>query len=283
LFEADFKSPHITNFFGYGANSVYDKTKPGKFRYYWTRYRQGDFTLQLRKNFSSKVIMLLGPTFQLYKMDSTDEKNSDRNIVLSPPDGINEATVFAGQSYIGARFSLIADTRDHPVLPNKGIFWNLNIRHLAGTNKASYDVTQLNTDFIFYLSLIRKTAVLVNRTGYGHNFGDFEFYQAQYLGNEDNLRGYHKYRFAGHTKLYNNTELRVRLANFKTYLFPGSLGILGYFDTGRIWADNDDSKKWLSGYGPGLWISPLSRLVFTATYAMSKETNLILVGLGWKF
>jgi len=283
LFEADFKSPHITNFFGYGANSVYDKTKPGKFRYYWTRYRQGDFTLQLRKNFSSKVIMLLGPTFQLYKMDSTDEKNSDRNIVQSPPDGINEATVFAGQSYIGGRFALIADTRDHPVLPNKGIFWNLTVRHLAGTNKASYDVTQLNTDFIFYLSLIRKTAVLVNRTGYGHNFGDFEFYQAQYLGNEDNLRGYHKYRFAGHTKLYNNTELRIRLANFKTYLFPGSLGLLGYFDTGRIWADNDDSKKWLSGYGPGLWISPLSRLVFTATYAMSKETNLILVGLGWKF
>ena len=283
LFEADFKTPHISNFFGYGANSVFDKSNPGKHKYYWTRYRLGDFTLQLRKNFSKKVILLFGPTYELYKMDSTDEKNSERNIVISPPDGIDETTAFSGQSYVGAKLSIIADTRDHLVLPNKGIFWQATVRHLAGTNDASYDVTQLNSDFIFYLPLVRKTIVLVNRTGAGHNFGDFEFYQAQYLGNEDNLRGYHKNRFAGHTKLYNNTELRIRLANFKTYLFPGSLGLLGFYDTGRIWADNDDSKKWFSGYGPGIWISPLSRLVLTGTYAMSKESNIVLVGLGWKF
>ena len=228
LFEADFKTPHITNFFGYGANSVYDKTKPDKFKYYRTRYRLGDFTLQLRKNFSKKVIMLLGPTYELFKMDSTDEKNSKRNIVISPPDGIDETTAFSGQSYVGGKLSFIADTRNHLALPGKGIFWQATVRHLAGTNDASYDVTQLNSDFIFYLTLLRKTVVLVNRTGAGHNFGDFEFYQAQYLGNEDHLRGYHKNRFAGHTKFYNNTELRIRLANFRTYLFPGSLGLTGF-------------------------------------------------------
>jgi outer membrane protein assembly factor BamA len=228
-------------------------------------------------------MMLLGPTYELYKMDSTDDKNSNRNMVISPADGIDETTAFSSQSYVGGKLSIIADTRDHLALPGKGIFWQATVRHLAGTNDASYDVTQLNSDFVFYLSLPRKTFVLVNRTGAGHNFGDFEFYQAQYLGNEDHLRGYHKNRFAGHTKFYNNTELRIRLANFRTYLFPGSLGLLGFYDTGRIWADNDDSKKWLSGYGAGIWISPLSRVVLTATYAMSKETSFILVALGWKF
>lgn len=283
LFETDIKSPHVPNFFGYGASSVYDKTKPGDFRYYRTRYRLGDISLLLRKNFSEKVIMTLGPTFQFYKMDSTDKNNRQRFIVRETPTGIDPATAFAKQSYFGARFSLTADTRDNKILPEKGIFWNVSVRHLSGLNDASYELTQLNSDFSFYIPVIKNRLVLVNRTGGGHNFGDFEFYQAQYLGNEDNLRGYRKYRFAGTSKLYNNIEMRYRLANFKTYLFPGSLGLLAFYDTGRIWADNDESDKWLSGYGGGFWISPLRRLVLTITYAASKEDKMPLVGLGWKF
>lgn len=283
LVETDLKSPHVPNFFGYGASTIYDKTKPGKFRYYRTRYNLGDLSLLLRKNFSEKLIMTLGPTFQFYKMDSTDKKNRKRFVVQEIPDGLDPATAFAKQSYVGAKFSLTADTRDSKILPEKGIFWYTSLRHLSGLNDASYEVTQLNSDFSFYIPAIKKSLVLINRTGAGHNFGDFEFYQAQYLGNEDNLRGYRKYRFAGTSKLYNNTEMRLRLANFKTYLFPGSLGILAFYDTGRIWADNDESDKWLSGYGGGFWISPLRRFVLTITYAASKEDKMPLVGLGWKF
>ena len=144
-------------------------------------------------------------------------------------------------------------------------------------------MTQVNSDFSFYVNLVDERLVLVDRLGGGHNFGDFEFYQAQFLGSENNLRGYRKYRFAGESRLYNNVELRWRLANFKTYLFPGSLGLLGFYDTGRVWADNDDSNKWRSGYGAGFWISPLRRMVFTFTFAASKEDKLPLIGLGWMF
>ncbi len=283
LFEADFKAPNISNFFGYGTKTIYDKSKPGKFRYYWTRYSLGDFSLLLRRNFSEKVIATIGPLFEYFSMDSTDKNNRTRNIVKTPPADLNLSTAFANQYYFGGRFSIIADTRDNRILPSKGIYWQTTLRYLSGLNDASYDVTQLNSDLSFYIPLIKNYVVLVDRIGAGHNFGDFEFYQAQYLGNEDNLRGYRKNRFAGQSKLYNNLELRIRLSNFKTYLFPGSLGILAFYDTGRIWADNDDSNKWLSGYGGGFWISPLKRLVFSITYAVSKEDKLPLVGLGWKF
>jgi len=141
----------------------------------------------------------------------------------------------------------------------------------------------VNSDFTFNIPIIKKVIVLADRFGGGHNFGSFEFYQAQYLGSEDNLRGYRRYRFAGKSKAYNNAELRIALANFKTYLFPGALGILGFYDTGRIWADNDKTNKWLSGYGAGFWISPLKRMVLNFTWAMSKEDSFPLVGLGWKF
>ncbi|MGZ8557049.1 MAG: BamA/TamA family outer membrane protein, partial [Chitinophagaceae bacterium] len=284
LFETNINSPIITNFFGNGASSIYDKTKPGDFRYYRSRYRLGDISLLLRKNFSEKVIMTLGPTFQFFEMDSTGKDNRRRYIVQSAAaNGLDPATAFAQQSYFGGKFSLSADTRDNKILPAKGVLWFTSVRHLSGLNDASYKLTQLNSDFSFYISIIKNRLVLANRTGGGHNFGDFEFYQAQYLGNEDNLRGYRKNRFAGHSKLYNNIEMRFRLANFKTYLFPGSLGLLAFYDTGRIWADNDNSDKWLSGYGAGFWISPLRRLVVSFTYAASKEDKMPLVGLGWKF
>ncbi len=281
LTDIDIKAPNnTTNFFGYGDASAYIKTSPGKYKYYRARYNLGDVSLLLRKRFSEKVMITFGPTFQFYKLEA--DNNIGRNIAL-PPGDLDPTTLFAKQSYFGGKFSLVADTRDNKVVPMKGIFWQTNLRHLSGLNDDSYTVTQLNSDFTFYLSIVRKTLVLANRTGFGHNFGDYEFYQAQYLGSEDNLRGYRKYRFAGRSKFYNNTELRWRLANFKTYLFPGTLGLLAFYDTGKISDDANSSTKWLSGYGGGFWISPLKRLVFSISYTVSKEDKLPLIGLGWKF
>jgi hypothetical protein len=289
LTDADIKAPNnTTNFFGYGNASVYDKTKPGQYRYYRARYNLGDVSLMLRKRFSQNVMITFGPTYRFYSLDSTD--NLNRNIIITGPggNGLDPATLFAKQSYFGGKFSLVADTRDNLVVPAKGIYWQITLRHLSGLNDESHTVTQVNTDFTFYLNIAPKTLVFANRIGGGHNFGefdDFEFYNAQYLGSEDNLRGYRKYRFAGRSKLYNNAELRLRLANFRTYLFPGTLGILAFFDAGRVWEDSNIpiSNKWRTGYGGGFWISPLKRLVFTLSYTASKEDKLPLIGLGWKF
>ena len=282
LIETDIKAPEITNFFGYGENAVYDKEKPGRFRYYRARYNLGNISVLLRKNFSEKVRMTLGPTFQFFKLDPSDRRNANRFIVETSIHGLDPGTLYSNQSYIGGQFSFVADTRDNPIIPRRGIIWETTAKYLSGMNDASYNLTQLNSEFTFNVSLVKNFVVLANRFGGGHNFGDFEFYQAQYLGGEAHLRGYRKYRFAGRSKIFNNTELRIRLANFTTYLFPGSIGIMGFYDAGRIWADNDASDKWLSGYGAGIWIAPLRRIVLTFTYALSREDKLPIVGLGWK-
>lgn len=282
LFDADIKAPNnTTNFFGFGDLSIYDKTKPGEYRYYRARYNLGDISLLLRKNFSQKVIATIGPTYQFFSLDSND--NKDRAILLTGANGLDPATLFEKQSYVGGKFGFTVDTRDNRVIPQTGINWITSVRYLSGLNDASYDVTQLNSDFTFYIKIINKRIIFANRFGGGHNFGDFEFYQSQYLGNDDNLRGYRKYRFAGRSKVFNNAELRIALANFRTYLFPGALGIFGFYDTGKIWDLDNNSSKWLSGYGGGFWISPLKRMVLSFSYAASKEDKLPLISLGWKF
>ena len=291
LTDFDIKAPNnTTNFFGYGNETIYDKTKPGKFRYYRARYNLGNLSMLLRKRFSEKVMLAVGPTFQFFSLDSADNRN--RNIIKPPfVTGLDPTTLYAKQSYFGVKASLVVDTRDNAVIPMRGIYWQTSFSYLAGINENSYETRPLNSDFTFYLNIIPKTLILANRIGGGHNFGynvltsymPFEFYQAQYLGGEDNLRGYRKYRFAGRSKVYNNTELRLRLANFRTYLFPGVLGILAFYDTGRVWDLNNTSNKWLSGYGGGFWISPLKKIVFSFSYTASKEDKLPLIGLGWKF
>lgn len=283
LLEADVKAPIITNFFGYGANTFYDKSQPGKFRYYRARYNLGDFSILLKRNFSEKVYAAIGPVYQYFHLDPDDKHNKDRYIVQTNSHGLDPNTLFSRQHYFGGKFLLVADTRNNKILPRKGILWQTSLRHLSGLDNDAYKVTQLNSEFTFHINAIDKVLTIADRFGGGHNFGDFEFYQAQYLGSEDNLRGYRRFRFAGRSKAFNNVDVRIALANFKTYLFPGSLGILGFYDVARVWSDTNNSDDLLSGYGGGFWISPFRRMVFTISYAMSEEDKMVLAGLGWRF
>ena len=169
-------------------------------------------------------------------------------------------------------------------MPQKGINWVTSYRYLSGLNDQSSTFSQLNSEFSFYLQLAKNKLVFADRFGGGTNFGgDFEFFQAQYLGSDEHLRGYRKYRFAGKSKIFNQAEIRLALANFKTYLFPAAFGIFAFYDTGKIYDLDSESNKGLSGYGGGIWISPLKRIVLTIAYTASKEDKLPLIGLGWKF
>lgn len=287
---ADFsyRGPNNTsNFFGYGMNTVYDKTVTGKFKFYRIRYDLGDFTIQLRQRLAKNFTVSLGPLYQNYHMDTSDALNKKRNVQLNTvASGLNPNTLFRKQSYGGARLTIQLKSIDNEALPEKGINWITTISKVKGLKVPSYDnVTQINTDFSFYLNLIPDRLTYADRVGFGTTNGKdgFEFFQAQYLGSDENLRGFRKQRFAGKSKFYNQAELRLRLANFKTYLFPGALGILGFVDCGRVWVKDDVVNKFAAGYGLGFWFSPLRRLVITATYAMSNEGNLPLIGLGWKF
>lgn len=281
LSDIEIRAPKNTsNFFGYGVNSVFTKSK--KVDYYRTRYNLGIISFLIRHNFSPKVTMTVGPVFEYYDLNKED--NLKKNIILTPPPGLNYTTLFHHQFYAGGQISLFVDTRDNKVLPSKGLTWQATIRNLNGLNDSSYNVTQLNSNFSFYVNLSPDRLTFADQFGGGINLGNgYEFYQAQYLGNEENLRGYRKNRFAGKSRLYNQAELRLRLANFKTYLFPGSLGLFAFFDAGTVWHPIDTKTKLLTGYGGGFWFSPLRRILLYIAYAVSADDKTPMVGFGWNF
>jgi len=78
-------------------------------------------------------------------------------------------------------------------------------------------------------------------------------------------------------------ELRVKLGDFQTYLFPGSVGMLFFNDVGRVWTKANDGGGWHDGYGGGLWVSPLGKFVVTLSLTHSDEGTLPLLSFGFQF
>jgi hemolysin activation/secretion protein len=114
-------------------------------------------------------------------------------------------------------------------------------------------------------------------------FGDYAFHEAAKLGRNENLRGYRESRFYGYASLYLNAEVRIRLKQFETYLLNGTAGLLLFNDTGRVWFDGEDSKKWHNGTGIGLWFSPFDMAVVSVSYAASRDDQLFNFSLNYQF
>ena len=284
VLNADIKAPNnVSNFFGFGNESRnLIKTKPGKIDYYRTRYTQGDISMLLRKAGKS-ISFSFGPEYQFYGLDTAD--NNGRIIVNPAESGLSVTKVSQNKSWFGGHLNIGIDTRNSSALPTRGINWQTSFKVLSGLKNTSGSVTQLSSDMSLYMSFSRNPkVVLATRFGGGINFGNnFEFFQAQYLGGTLNLRGFRKYRFAGKSMAYNNTDLRIKIADFRTYLFPGSIGLLFFHDIGRVWVDNDLSEKWHTGYGGGIYISPMRRTVIAISITKSNEETLPVISFGFQF
>lgn len=284
LFRANVKAPiNVTNFFGLGNETVFDKTKPGKIQYYRARYDMADFSALLRRQLQSWMRITYGAAFQYLELER--DQNQGKFVTNAPANGLNPATLYDSKVFAGAQAGLDINSKNSPAMPTRGFVLDAGLRSLFGLNGNSNTVTQAHWDMRLFASFKTKaTLVYAFRLGAGRTFGDFEFPQAQYLGGTENLRGYRKDRFAGRTMVYNNSEIRWKVADFKTYLFPGSFGIFVFNDVGRIWQDEESSTDWHVGNGAGIWLSPLRKIVVTAAWTRSKEEKALpLVTLGFQF
>jgi hypothetical protein len=284
LLRANVKAPiNVTNFFGLGNDTKFDKTKPGKIQYYRARYDMVDFSALLRRQLQSWMRVTYGPAFQYFHLEQ--KENIGKFISTPGVSGLNPATLYDKKSFAGAQVGLDINSKNSQAMPTRGFVLDGGVRSLFGLNGNSNNVTQVHTDMRLFASFKTKaTLVYAFRLGVGHNFGKFEFPQAQYLGGTENLRGYRRDRFAGRTMFYNNSEIRLKIADFKTYLFPGSFGVFVFNDVGRVWADDQKSQDWHVGNGGGIWLSPIRRFVITAAFTRSKEEKALpLVTLGFQY
>ena len=283
LFRSDALLPTSrTLFFGIGNNTVFDKTKPGGHEFYFARYDLVNISFQARNNINRWSWIRYGPAFQYFKL--RDKENENKYISTLYPE--ESSKIHYGEKIFGGgEIAIELNTKNNQLIPTRGVDLNIYGRSMVGLNNTSNHVTQTGGDFSLYTDFIsRKHFVIATSFGASHIAGNYEFEQAQYLGYRQNLRGFRIQRFAGRSKMYNNSELRLIKNNADLGLFRGSIGLLAFNDVGRVWADNEKSNVWHDGYGWGILVAPLNRFVITAYLMYSKEEkNLLLLNLGFQF
>lgn len=278
---ADVRAPnYVSNFFGFGNETVGLTPEQSNLDFFRVRYNQVRLYTGIRKELGPFSFLRFGPTLEYLSLDDGD---NDGRFIASPESGLDQNDINQSKIYSGVVGRIEVDTKNHKQLPSRGIRIFADIKGLAGLNSYSRQNLQLSGEISGYWSFRESSRFTwATSLGGGYTFGDYEFFQAQSLGGKTNLRGYRRSRFAGDGVIYSNNELRIRLLNLKTYLFPASAGILGFYDIGRVWQSQESSYKWHNGKGFGAWIAPLNRIVIVGTMGFGEE-NLFALTFGFQF
>ena len=109
-----------------------------------------------------------------------------------------------------------------------------------------------------------------------------EFYEHAIIGGPETLRGFRLDRFWGQSSFYNNNELRF-ITRMNTRLMNAKIGCLLFFDDGRVWMPDENSKYVYTSYGGGIIFAPLYKMAATLTYGISKEARIFQVSLNRLF
>ena len=61
------------------------------------------------------------------------------------------------------------------------------------------------------------------------------------------------------------------------------MGLIGFYDIGRVWYPGEQSNTWHIGYGLGLFLSLFNKVMLSAAYGFSKDDRVISAYAGFYF
>ena len=279
LIFSDFYNPVLNNFFGLGNETRKD---PETSMYYYRvryKYLANDFMVRKRL-FTNKLGVSVGPSFFHYWMRPED--NYNRILERPAEHGFDSSGVYGRKTYFGGRIHLDVNNLNNEFYPTRGINWNTQLVYLRGLNFNSTPLTRLQSDMTIYASLAEYNRLLgIFRLGGGHIFSDrFEYFQALNIGAQNFLRGFRKNRFSGSSLAYGSLEFRYKLFDVRSHILPGSFGLIGFDDIGRVWMRNEKSTKWHNAIGGGVYYLPFNLIGISATVAGSAEEVLFNFSVG---
>ncbi|MGC3945275.1 MAG: hypothetical protein QM762_12315 [Chryseolinea sp.] len=256
-------------FFGIGNNTENDQERSSN--YYRAQYNMASVSAGLTRSFwgQSRVAIVAS-----YEMDEAIRR--ENSYLYDNPDvfGIDKLNL------VFLKGTLDLDFRDRTALPEHGfrLFFNEYAGHVSGTNDKLASVTELHVEN--YVSTYSKNPFTLGlQLGGGITDGQLPFYKLFSIGQTNNLNGFKRNRFTGQSKAFLNTEVRWQLTETRNTFIPLKVGLRGFYDLARVWADSDDSSAdiWHYGYGGGFYITPFrEQLSFNVTAGHSKEESLLI-------
>ena len=192
--------------------------------------------------------------------------------------------LFDKQDFYGAEAAYHFMNSDNEAFPTLGMLISVTggYKNNVSTSKGfAYLIPELGFD---YKLIPSGNIVLATKSRAHINFGnDFEFYQAAALGANTGLRGYRHQRFTGKRSFVQTTDVRFNLRRLKTGILPLNIGIYGGADVGRVWLPGDDSDRWNSSVGGGVFADAAEMLTFNLSAFNSDDGIRIAFRLGFGF
>jgi hypothetical protein len=289
------------NFFGFGDTTIQVYPKKD----YRLRINQATIFPALEAGNINKIRFLFGPIYTRAKV-STDTLIQDDTVGFHQIFPDLTSADFTRKNFLGANTQFSLDPYILDTMPSFQMRFLVNIGYLKGMESSTLSFGYIRgyvSFFYNFYSARSRTPFLTfaTRFGGGTNIDigatdsthGYEFYQSNIIGGRtnENVRGFLGERYAGRSSFYNNLEVRLKLFHFNAYIFPADFGIIGLMDNGIVWEDNQTSDLVHSGYGGGIWMSPFSLAVISATFTYSNEHSrspnapigLLNVKLGWWF
>ncbi|MBE9464641.1 BamA/TamA family outer membrane protein [Dyadobacter subterraneus] len=271
---------NLSNFFGIGNNTRFINKGNRKMPYYRNRYDYLTADFKLKRKIRDNLTLFGGVSTEYYTSKQT---NNLTRFLFDFNEANPQYQVFQDRVYAGLIAGWTYDSRDNISMPSKGLYWNTTFSAKEKLNGFSQSYGKLATEIRYYLSSKNSNFVMANRLGGGTTVGDPTFFQKMQLGGVRSLRGYHTNRFTGKTMMYHNLDLRMDILHFTSYIVPGTLGIIGFNDVGRVWEPDQSSKKWHDGYGGGLYVVPAELVLIQFVMGFSKEGSLPYISIGFSF
>lgn len=259
----------INYFYGIGNDTKQESERSTN--YYRAQYEKKSATLGLRRKFWKQSYLTFSSTYELDKGFHGGESYLEDH-----PDVLGTEQL----QMIFINGSLDLDFRDRQALPEHGfrLVANHSTGHISKTSSSLATISDIEIEN--YFSTYTKNPVTIGiRAGGGFTTGELPFYKLFSLGQLNNLQGFKRNRFTGQSKAFLNSELRWQLFQKQNAFIPFKSGVRGFFDVGRVWADDDIAKAniWHYGFGGGFYITPfMEQFAFNISAGTSKEQSFLL-------
>lgn len=264
LLNADYDFIRWINFYGIG-NETHYTTDTKNIKYNRTQSKELTGSIGLQRKFGKSTINLTG-FYQNIKI--IDDTARFIHKIIAPFN----SKIYDINDYAGARVDYKIALLNDSIVPTAGVFFSAAAAHFQNLTQSN-SFQRYSGIAQVYIPLISKFSLAIRGAG-GTVTGNPLFYQLPHIGGADDLRGYRRERFFGKTAFANSNELRF-ITKVKSYFINGKIGLVAFYDAGRVWQPGEISDTWHTDYGGGLLIAPFNKLLANIAYGISKEKKMV--------
>lgn len=275
--DAGITSPNFSyNFFGYGNETV---NKDDELSMDYNRVKTQVMRAAPSMNWKGELgaFFTAQATFESVEV----EKSMDRIIGT----GIVNDRVFRTQNFAGLNLKYGYENYDNVSNPTLGMKFSVEAGYKVNLAQPKREVPHVETIFGFSHKILSNGKLVFGSLAKAKFIfsDDYEFYQMATIGGDFDIRAYRSERFSGKQSFFQSSDLRLELGKVRNSIVPLRYGMLGGFDYGRVWLPNENSDKWHTSYGGGLWLNGANVITAKLSYFYSSEGGRVSFGLGFGF